>query len=85
MREVWSREEMDPGHLLRQFLLEYERLRSMPADVVRRVLYFEPQHSIPCQDQSRRGNGKRKRPATPGENDLGLGEETPIRRRLLGG
>jgi hypothetical protein len=40
MCEMWTTAKVDPGNLLRGFLLEFERLCSMPADVVRRMLYF---------------------------------------------
>jgi hypothetical protein len=29
MREVWSALKMDPGHLLHQFLLEFEKLHNI--------------------------------------------------------
>jgi hypothetical protein len=50
MRKVWERSKMDWRHILRNVVLEYERLRSMPADVVLRVLYFECKCGVPCQE-----------------------------------
>jgi hypothetical protein len=41
LRQVWTGEEMDAGDLLRNFLLEYQRIRTMPPDMVWRVLFFE--------------------------------------------
>jgi hypothetical protein len=40
MHLMWQEPGVDPGDLLRQFLLVYERLRTMLADVVRRVLFL---------------------------------------------
>jgi hypothetical protein len=78
MREVWAHEKMDPGDLLRKFLLEYEQLRTMPADVVRRVLYFEPNHPVPDQEQSQRRGRKRSRPPALAKVEVGLGKQAPI-------
>jgi hypothetical protein len=61
MRNLWKEPGMDPGDILREFLLVYERLRSMPADVVRRVLFFEPKDMFPYQTESDRRRRKRKR------------------------
>jgi hypothetical protein len=55
MHEVWATSKVDLGHLLHNFLLEYEKLRTMSADVVWRLLYFEPQRSLSDQKQSRQG------------------------------
>ena len=41
LRRVFKDAEMDGGDILRKFLLEFERIRTMPADVVRQVLHFE--------------------------------------------
>jgi hypothetical protein len=60
MREVWAASKMDSGHLLRKFLLEFEKLHTMSPDVVRRLLYFEPKSSFSHQKQSRRGSRKRQ-------------------------
>jgi hypothetical protein len=74
MRRVWEDSKMDSGNILRKFLYEYERIRTMPADVVRRVLFFESKCPLPRETASRR-RGKRKRPGAPAENDGRLGEE----------
>jgi hypothetical protein len=52
--------EVDRGTILRQFLLECSRLRSMPSDVVSRMLYFRSKREVPCE-ASRAPNGKRSR------------------------
>jgi hypothetical protein len=41
MRRVLKEENMDGGSVLFKFLLDFERIRSVPEDVVRKVLYFE--------------------------------------------
>jgi hypothetical protein len=75
MRNMWEDPAMDPGDLLRKFLLVYERLRSMPADVVRRVLFFEPRDTVSCEAESDRRRRKRKRSHAPSADASGLGEE----------
>jgi hypothetical protein len=49
---VWTCKIMGRENLLRKFLLECERLRTRPVDVVWQVLYFEPKHPVPDQEQS---------------------------------
>jgi hypothetical protein len=39
LHPMWVGEEMDTGNLLHEFLLEYQRIRTMPPGVVRLVLY----------------------------------------------
>ena len=59
VRKVFEKEPLDAGDFLRQFLLEFKRLRSMPKDVVWRLLYFGKRSRVPhCSD---RGHGRRKR------------------------
>jgi hypothetical protein len=67
--------EMDLRHVLHKFLLEYERLRFMLADVVRRVLFFESKCAVPRQDSGGRGRRKRKRPSASTEDEVGLGKQ----------
>jgi hypothetical protein len=78
MREMWTTANVDLGNLLREFLLEFERLRSMPADVVRRMLYFEPQRPVSDKKQSRRGGRKRKRSIDARKTDVGVGKQTSV-------
>jgi hypothetical protein len=82
LRRVWAGEEMDSGNLLREFLLEYQRIRSMPPDVVRRVLFFESRCPIPRQGPGGRRARKRKRPHATTEDEVSLGKETQEGRRL---
>jgi hypothetical protein len=76
MRQMWAEPGMDPGDLLCQFLLVYERLRSMPADVVRRLLFFGPRDSVSCETTSDRRGRTRKRPDASTTDDCRLGKET---------
>jgi hypothetical protein len=75
MHGMWEEPGMDPGDLLCQFLLVYERLRSMPADVVRRVLFFEPQDPFPCEATSDPRRRKHKWSVAPTADTGGLGQE----------
>jgi hypothetical protein len=68
---------MDTGDLLRNFLLEYQRIRAMPPDVVRQVLFFDTRCPIPCQELGRRRGRKRKQPPSTAETKIGLGQEAP--------
>jgi hypothetical protein len=76
LRRVWDQEEVDARNILYKFLLEFERIRTMPADVVRRVLYFQSRCPVPREERSRRRGGKRKRPSASATNETGLGKET---------
>jgi hypothetical protein len=84
LRRLWSGEEMDAGNLLHKFLLDYQRLRTLPPDVVRRMLFFESRSPLPRQESSRRGGRKRKRPTPSAEVEIGMGQETPVSRRFSG-
>jgi hypothetical protein len=85
LRRVWEGSQVDARDLLHEFLLEFKRLRSMPADVVRRVLYFESKCLVPCQDSSRRRGRKRERSAATAEDEVCLGKETEIPGRFSHG
>jgi hypothetical protein len=85
LRRVWVGEDVDAGHLLRKFLLEYERIRSMPPDVVRRVLFFESACPIPRQESGRRRGRKRKRPPSSTTSEVSVGEEAASPRRFFSG
>jgi hypothetical protein len=74
LRGLWQGPQLGPGDILRKLLLEYQRLRSMPPDVVRRVLFFESKCPIPRQAKSyRRG---KQQPGSSATDDRGLGQET---------
>ena len=48
LRRVFKDSEMDGGDILRKFLLEFERICTMLADVVRQVLHFESGGEFLC-------------------------------------
>jgi hypothetical protein len=60
MRGMWEELGLDPGRLLCKFLLVFERLRTMPADVVRRVLFFGSRNTLSCEAASNQQRQKRK-------------------------
>jgi hypothetical protein len=80
MRRMWKEPGMDPGDLLCKFLLVYERLRTMPADVVRRVLFFESRCPLPCEATSDRRRRKRKRSTPSTTNAVSMGQEATTSR-----
>jgi hypothetical protein len=75
MRRLWERLKMDPRHILGKLPLEYERLRSMWVDVVRRVLFFESKCAVPRQESGGRGGRKRKQPSASTEDEVRLGKQ----------
>jgi hypothetical protein len=84
LRKVLKEEPLAAGNLLRQFLLECRRIRTLPELVVRRVLFFESVgDQLPHSQGTRRGGKrKRKRPVGPGAANASVGEEGSIRDRL---
>jgi hypothetical protein len=79
VRKVFKEEVLDPGDFLRKLLLECRRLFAMPADVVRRMLYFRSKGELLCEQTRKRGRGKRKRSEGPSEVAEGVGKETSVR------
>jgi hypothetical protein len=49
LRQMFKTTEMDGGYIPRELLLEFEWVRSIPADVVRKMLYFGPSGEVPCK------------------------------------
>jgi hypothetical protein len=49
VRQMFKEQVMDSGNFLRKLLLECRRLHTLPADVVRILLYFGSSCDIPCQ------------------------------------
>jgi hypothetical protein len=47
VRRMWKVDRMDAGPFLREFCLQCTRLQTMPKDMVRRMLYFEPGAKVP--------------------------------------
>jgi hypothetical protein len=80
LRQVWKEPEMAAGDILRQLLLEYEKLRTLPADVVRRVLFFESRSALPRKATGSRRGRKRGRPSASPEDDHVVGKEAPRSR-----
>jgi hypothetical protein len=61
LRQVWTGEVLDARQLLRKFLLEYQRICTMPPDVVQGMLYlFESSCPIPSQELGGRRGRQRK-------------------------
>jgi hypothetical protein len=84
LRRVLKEEPLVAGDLLRQFLLECRRLRTLPELMVRRVLYFETIGDQLSHSQGSRRGGKRgrKRSAGSGASGPSLGKEGSIGDRL---
>jgi hypothetical protein len=80
MRQVFKEESLTAGSVLRKLLLVNRRLRTMPEDVVRRLLRFESRDKIPRTVAVRRGGRRRERRKGLGETDkaLGVKEEVPL-------
>jgi hypothetical protein len=72
---MWAEPGMDPGNILCKFLLVFERLRSMPADVVRRMLFFESRDFVPCETTSNQGRWKQKQSHASATDAGGMGQE----------
>jgi hypothetical protein len=75
LRRVWEGEEMDARDLLRKFLLEYQRIRTMPPDVVRQVPFFKSKCPLPRQDSSQRRGRKRKRSSPSTTATISMGQK----------
>ena len=73
MRKVFQEEELAAGSLLRKFLLDCRRIRSVQERVVWGVLYFESRGEVLRQGERRRAGTKRKRPQGCGETSGPLG------------
>ena len=64
LRDMFKDPRIDARDFLCKFLLETKRLRTLPPNVVRRVLYFESADKVP---QVCDGQGSRKRPRGSGK------------------
>jgi hypothetical protein len=80
VRKMFKDKILDPGDFLRELLLECRRFHSMPADVVRRMLYFESGSDVPRKPIGKRGGRKRKRPGRSSETEEGVGREASVGR-----
>jgi hypothetical protein len=63
VHKMFEEKNVDEGSFLRKLLLDCWRLHAMPADVVRRLLFFESLGDVLCEPLGKRGGRKRKRPA----------------------
>jgi hypothetical protein len=54
VREVWQDGDVAAGHFLRQLLLDYAKLSSVPSNVVRKMLYFKRGREVPSQEKGTR-------------------------------
>jgi hypothetical protein len=54
LREMWQVGDVAAGHFLRKLLLEYAKLSSVPANVVRQMLYFKRGREIPDKEKGPR-------------------------------
>ena len=81
---MFKEENLDPGDILRKFCLELKRLRTMPADVVWRMLHFNAKSKISHSLESESG-GKRKESTGHGQIRDEVGEKGPKIQRLQKG
>ena len=79
MRQVFEEEELDSGDFLRKFLLGCQRLRSVPEDVVRKVLYFGDTGGLSCPEIGRCEGGKRRRGRSEVRKQVGKKRPKPNR------
>jgi hypothetical protein len=77
VHKMFKEKILDPGSFLRELLLECGRIFAMPADVVRRVLYFRPRCELLREPARERGNRKRKRSSGPSKAEESLGKQAP--------
>ena len=75
MRGLFETKDLAAGNILRKFLLECKRLRTVSQDVVRGVLYFQSRDKFPHSDAGRRAGSKRKESEGRGEDREVLGKK----------
>jgi hypothetical protein len=78
VQRMFKEEKLDPGDFLHKLLVECGRFRTMPHDVVRRMLFFRPKSEFLCQQTRKRGGRKRKRPPGPIQIGEGVGSKAPV-------
>jgi hypothetical protein len=79
---AWEGEKMDQGDLLREFLLEYEWLHTMPPDVVR---HFKSKCPVSRQESGGGRNRKRNHPPTSATDAGGVRKQASFPRQLSNG
>jgi hypothetical protein len=82
MRRVLEEDPLAAGNILREFLLECRRLSTMQEDMVRGMLFFEPQSEVPCEARGPRSGRKRRQSSGQGAAGPSLGQEGPSGERL---
>jgi hypothetical protein len=80
VQKMFKEKILDSGDFLRELLLECQRLHSMPADVVRRMLYFKSGSDVSRKPIGKQGGRKRKRPRGSSKVEKGVGHEALVRR-----
>jgi hypothetical protein len=75
LRRLFDESELGARNFLRKLLLECRELRTMPQDVVWRLLHFLGKGKVPDPGAGGWAGRKRKRPMEPGSAREGLGEK----------
>jgi hypothetical protein len=74
LREVWEGGDVAGGNLLRKLLLEYAKLSSVPANVMRKMLYFKRGSEVPNQEEGTRRVQRFGGPEQKGATSSGVGK-----------
>jgi hypothetical protein len=75
VRKMFKEEVVDGRDFLRKLLLDCGRFYSMPANVVRRMLFFRSDREFLCQSPRKRGGRKRKRSQRQSKVGSGVGKQ----------
>jgi hypothetical protein len=82
VRKMFEDQDVDSGCFLCKFLLECRRLYAMPADVVRRMLFFRSGSELPRKSPRKQGGRKRKGTERQSKISKGVGQEASSCRRI---
>jgi hypothetical protein len=82
VRKMFEDQDVDSGCFLCKLLLECRRFHTMPADVVRRMLFFRSGSELSRKSPRKRGGRKRKGTERQSEIGQGMGKEATSRRRI---
>jgi hypothetical protein len=80
LRRLFDESELGARNFLRKLLLKCRELRTMPQDVVWRMLHFLGKSKVPGPGAGVGSGRKRKRPMEPGLAREGLGEKASAPR-----
>jgi hypothetical protein len=72
VHKMFKDKDLDSADLLCKLLLDCQRFCSLPADVVRRLLFFESAGSLLCQPLGKRGGQHQMGSSRPVEAGEGL-------------